>query len=96
MEGLRWPRDQRGAWLALASYLALFVASPLAHHDLACHVKSPTHCDACQWKPLAPTAEPGLGPERWTDRDVRKVEAEERIAPRSASLAPVPGRSPPA
>lgn len=33
--------------LTLGLYVALLAAAPLEHHDLACHLKSPTHCTTC-------------------------------------------------
>lgn len=83
-------------WLPLGLYVALLVASPLAHHDLACHVKSPTHCDACQANPLASSTEPAPGLQVWTDGAAGDVEIPEAHAPRPALLAPLAGRSPPA
>lgn len=43
----------RGTWLGLwlKAVLALYVLAaammPLAHHDVVCHLKSPTHCTIC-------------------------------------------------
>jgi hypothetical protein len=31
----------------VAFYVLAFVAMPFAHHDLACHLKSSTHCATC-------------------------------------------------
>ena len=31
----------------LAAYFAALAASPFAHHDLVCHLKSSTHCTTC-------------------------------------------------
>jgi hypothetical protein len=45
------------AWLGLAVYSVILVVSPVVHHDLACHVKSPTHCEACAANPLASRVE---------------------------------------
>jgi hypothetical protein len=36
-----------GAKLVIALYFVAFAALPFAHHDLACHVRSSTHCDVC-------------------------------------------------
>ena len=44
-------------WLGLAVYSVILVVSPVVHHDLACHVKSPTHCEACAANPLASRVE---------------------------------------
>jgi hypothetical protein len=46
--------------IGLAAYATMLVVSPALHHDLACHAKSPTHCEACVANPLAPPAEPGF------------------------------------
>jgi hypothetical protein len=33
--------------LVLAVYVAAVTLLPFAHHDLACHLKSSTHCTSC-------------------------------------------------
>jgi hypothetical protein len=33
--------------VVLAVYVAAVVLLPFAHHDLACHLKSSTHCTSC-------------------------------------------------
>ena len=49
--GLRFARH------ALVSFYVLaFVAMPFAHHDLACHLKSSTHCATCH---IGTSADPG-------------------------------------
>lgn len=42
-------RVTRGAVaaLVLGLYVVLLGAGPLEHHDLACHLKSRTHCTTC-------------------------------------------------
>jgi len=53
-----WSGRRRAlAALALSLYAVLLVVSPVLHHDLACHMKSPTHCDACAANPLASRVE---------------------------------------
>ena len=42
-----WRRHRLLAAVALSLYAVLVAVSPVLHHDLACHVKSPAHCDAC-------------------------------------------------
>jgi len=44
----------RGAILFL--YLLVLVASPVFHHDIDCHIKTPDHCPACGVHPAAPPA----------------------------------------
>ena len=31
----------------LAMYVAIVATLPLLHHDIACHIQSPTHCTTC-------------------------------------------------
>lgn len=45
------------AILGLLAYVVVLFVSPVLHHDLACHLKSPGHCDACAASPLASRAE---------------------------------------
>jgi hypothetical protein len=53
-----WSSRRRAlAALALSLYAVLLAVSPVLHHDLACHMKSPTHCDACAANPLASRVE---------------------------------------
>jgi len=33
--------------LTLGLYAILLAVGPFSHHDLACHLKSPTHCTTC-------------------------------------------------
>jgi hypothetical protein len=50
------------AWLLalLAVYALLLAANPLLHHDVACHLKSPTHCTSCTASPWASRIETGV------------------------------------
>ena len=48
----------RLAVAALAVYAALLVVGPVAHTDLADHVKSSSHCQVCAANPLAARVEP--------------------------------------
>jgi hypothetical protein len=40
-------RPQTRAFLGLAIYAVFLVTAPFEHHDLLCHLKTPTHCTAC-------------------------------------------------
>ncbi len=95
----------RGSWssrrrllaaLALSLYALLAAISPALHHDLACHVKSPGHCDACVANPLASRTEPAAGLDAPTMRALR--ETPDCAQPREhwAPVAPASGRAPPA
>ncbi len=91
----RW-RARRWAWLGLAVYAAILVVSPVLHHDLACHVKSPTHCEACAANPLASRVETAVlvtTPALPLVGEVAPpVRATDVVAPPSVSA----GRAPPA
>jgi hypothetical protein len=84
------------AILGLALYLVVLFVSPVLHHDLACHMKAPGHCDACAASPVAsrteatalfvaPTLDPG-----------RTLEISEARPPRAASRVSLGERAPPA
>jgi hypothetical protein len=81
---------------ALSLYAALLAGNPLLHHDLACHVKSTTHCDACVTSAVASRVEAGAR----VDLDMRRPSgAIERGAPAPSAhraLPAAPGRAPPA
>lgn len=79
----------------VAAYIAALAALPFAHHDLACHLKSTTHCAVCHVGTSADdtSVQPGLGP-------VDLVEAgfatETLLSVVSSDvLLPSSGRSPP-
>ena len=46
-----WPRVVVLGLLAV--YVAVLCASPIFHHDLDCHLKSPAHCPGCVASPAA-------------------------------------------
>ena len=79
-------------------YVAFLVTAPFAHHDLACHFKSPLHCTSCTSSvvgsdPQAPTA---LGSARLVDAGLAVVVqvrvGEFLLAVRSTGRSP-PSRS---
>ena len=80
----------------VAAYIAALAAMPFAHHDLACHLKSSTHCTVCHVGTSADdtSVQPALGHLDLADAG-RSSEAQ---APMAAScvLLPSSGRSPPA
>jgi hypothetical protein len=46
------PRSERRrppahALVGVAIYAVFLVVAPFEHHDLLCHLKTPTHCTAC-------------------------------------------------
>lgn len=47
MPGQSGGRLRRLTTAALALYAVFLVASPFAHHDLQCELRTPLHCTAC-------------------------------------------------
>jgi len=95
----------RGGWssrrrllaaLALSLYALLVAITPALHHDLACHVKSPGHCDACLANPLASRTEPAAGLEAPPMRAAGETPVCAQPREHRAPVAPASGRAPPA
>ena len=79
-----------------AVYALLLLIAPLAHHDVADHVKSSPHCQQCTARPLAARAE-----QRVAVAAPPLTAAGEVCGPRRRHFAAPPssdnsGRSPPA
>ena len=43
----RGPRLSPGLQIVVAMYVLAAMVLPLAHHDVVCHAKTPTHCLTC-------------------------------------------------
>lgn len=84
------------AFLGLAAYAVVLSASPVLHHDLACHLKTPGHCDACATSPLASRAEAASASTPPRLDEVGMVEATELRAPRLEGRLFGSERAPPA
>jgi hypothetical protein len=80
----------------VAAYVAALAALPFAHHDLACHLKSSTHCVVCHVGTSADdtSVQPALGQVDLADAG-RASEAYTAVTA-SHALLPASGRSPPA
>jgi len=81
--------------LILAAFFVALAALPLAHHDLVCHVKSPTHCGTCHIGTSTDDggAQPSLAHVDLPDAGLAvEVHAS---AVSSCALSPSAGRSPP-
>ena len=81
--------------MGAAVYALLVMVNPVLHEDLACHLKSPTHCNACMASPSASRVD-GMGPILPVLADAGVVEPCIRIVVRAAPTPTLPGRSPPA
>ena len=99
MSGSR--RRARGSRLALrmklvlAAYVAAAALLPLGHHDLACHLKSSTHCTTCI---VGSSAELTADPSALVRQpllDAGPASATADSAPVSVVLCASSGRSPP-
>ena len=89
-------RHHRGAVLwTLAVYALLLAVNPILHDDLACHLKSPTHCSACAASPSALRLE-STAPLLPAPAEAGVVEVAERDVKSVVPLLIVAGRSPPA
>lgn len=96
------PRLPRGSRLALglkaliAIYAFAAMALPLAHHDVVCHTKTPTHCVTCVIAASGDVAaDPGaLARLGLNDAGAVPVDGSARVV-LPARLAPA-GRAPPA
>lgn len=86
------------AWLlaTLAVYAFLLAASPLLHHDVACHLKSPTHCTSCTASPWASRIEAGAPLPAQPLPAAGRVVGERPAPVRAAERFALSGRSPPA
>ena len=91
---LRHAPRGRVFWM-LALYAGLLAINPVLHDDIACHLKSPTHCSACAATPSASRVE-GMGPVLPTLAEVGPVPTVERTADSAAPSLVLVGRSPPA
>jgi hypothetical protein len=80
----------------LAAYFAALAASPFTHHDLACHIKSSTHCATCH---VGTSADPGGTQPSLTAADFpdagRTAERTTTLVV-SCEISPSAGRAPPA
>ena len=99
MTGSSGPRHRslaRATALAAGLYAVILVVGPVLHHDLACHLKSRTHCTVCVVSITAPGAQGSSG------LIAADLNASESLAvdrgPLGGSLtsSPLVGRSPPA
>jgi hypothetical protein len=81
--------------LGVGLYALLLMVNPVLHDDLACHLKSPTHCNACMASPTASRME-ALGPMLPVLADAGLVELSGQPAIVAVPALALPGRSPPA
>jgi hypothetical protein len=93
-------RPPRRRWIsvfavAVATYALILAAGELQHHDLACHLKSRTHCTWC----VSGVSHPGVAPAGQPAAADLRLAGEIETRPRRFAVSPAligsPGRSPP-
>jgi hypothetical protein len=93
-----WSDRRRGrGWLiaAVLAYGLVVALTPLLHHDLECHWRTPRHCVACFAAPVALGAQAGAACASPLLTDVGGVAHPATRAPEHALTAGTHGRSPP-
>ena len=81
--------------LVAAAYLVALATLPFAHHDLACHLKSSTHCTVCH---VGTSADDGSVKPALPQADLAYAGLADHggmAAVESCVLRPSQGRSPP-
>jgi disulfide bond formation protein DsbB len=89
-------RARSGVLLALALYALIVAVAPAFHHDVACHLTSPTHCTACTATPAAPRTEQALGVQPVGLAVAGRVNDPDERALQAAPSFRIPARAPPA
>jgi hypothetical protein len=92
----RRPRLRGVLGLSLGLYLAVLVAGPALHHDLACHLKSRTHCTSCLVSVTGPRSMGAVGLVTADRRDAGQLLRETPAGEPIQSRTPRHGRGPPA
>ena len=97
--GTRFPRGSRlalGLKLLVAIYTLAAMAMPLAHHDVVCHTKTPTHCVTCVVASSGDVAAASAGLDRLGLNDLGPAALDEPSRIASLSRRAPSGRAPPA
>jgi len=84
------------AKVLLTVYIVSVALLPLSHHDVICHLKSPTHCTTCLTS-LSGEAAPHTVPlDVWRMTDAGRAMMSERGGVPSVNVSSSSGRAPPA
>jgi hypothetical protein len=89
-------RIRRFALLGVLLHTLFVTASPLEHHDLICHLKTPQHCTSCTSSPVGSSAEALSTPGAAVLRDAGSTAAFDPISESALLAVSNSGRSPPA
>jgi hypothetical protein len=96
--GRMFPGGRRATPLAAAMglYALVAVVGPFQHHDLACHLKSRTHCTSCVVSASVASSSSGAALMARELADAGQCAVPAAPGLRSADILCAPGRSPPA
>ena len=86
----------RAVLCGLLVYVVVLCASPILHHDLDCHLKSPAHCPGCVASPAALRGESAAELRETRLPPAEAVAYETALAAAPLVAGGVKGRSPPA
>ena len=81
--------------LVLVLYVAAAALLPLAHHDIACHLKSSTHCTTCVVGSAGDLAADTSFLQHSPLDDAGKAGAQALLRVESRALGAIGGRAPP-
>jgi hypothetical protein len=81
--------------IVLAIYALAVALMPLAHHDVACHLKSSTHCTTCVVGASAEASADAGSLARFWLTDMGAATPAAHVEPDSPSLCIASGRAPP-
>jgi len=79
----------------LVAYALIVALLPLAHHDIACHLKSPTHCTTCTASVSGEAAPHGIVLNSARFVDAGQAMTPETVWHQSDSTSASSGRAPP-
>ena len=80
----------------LLAYVLCVALLPLGHHDIACHLKSSTHCTTCTASLSGEAAPHAVAPASSRLDDAGRATSLETAFQHSAPLSASSGRAPPA
>ena len=89
----RWLRRLR--LLSVGLHVLFVLSAPFEHHDLLCHLKTPTHCTSCAFSPLSASPKTVEVVGRWTLADAGRALDSLPIALDVVFSVQSSGRSPP-
>jgi hypothetical protein len=94
------PESRLRSWGVLVCLVLVYAVvvgvSPALHHDVQCHLKSPTHCPACLANPVASPAESAQDLAAVSLASAGEIERFRASCPASAGFVYRTGRAPPA